>query len=76
MPIPLPTDFDANTVRLAARKSKDGANARRLLALAHRKCSRDHVAHMSGLNISRQAKFAWLHEISADLTPAAGVRPG
>ena len=34
MAIPLRTDFDANTVRAAARKSKDGAQARRLLALA------------------------------------------
>jgi len=34
MPIPLRTDFDAPKVRAAARKSKDGAQARRLLALA------------------------------------------
>jgi len=34
MPIPLRLDFDAAKVRSAARKSKDGAQARRLLALA------------------------------------------
>ena len=34
MAIPLRTDFDATTVRAVARKSKDGAQARRLLALA------------------------------------------
>ena len=34
MPLPLRDDFDAATVRLAARGSKDGPQARRLLALA------------------------------------------
>jgi transposase len=34
MPIPLRVDFDARTVRAAAKRSKDGAQARRLLALA------------------------------------------
>ena len=34
MPIPLRTDFDAKTVRAAAKQSKDGPQARRLLALA------------------------------------------
>ena len=34
MPIPLRADFDAQMVRLAARRSKDGPQARRLLALA------------------------------------------
>ena len=34
MPIPLRTDFDAALVRAAARQSKDGGQARRLLALA------------------------------------------
>ena len=34
MPIPLRPDFDATLVRLEARRSKDGAQARRLLALA------------------------------------------
>lgn len=34
MPIPLRTDSDAHMVRAAARRSKDGGQARRLLALA------------------------------------------
>ena len=34
MPIPLRADFDARMVRAAARWSKDGPQARRLLALA------------------------------------------
>ena len=34
MPIPLRPDFDATRVRLEAKRSKDGAQARRLLALA------------------------------------------
>ena len=34
MPIPLRGDYDAETVRAAARRSKDGPQARRLLALA------------------------------------------
>ena len=34
MPIPLRPDFDATAVRLEAKRSKNGAQARRLLALA------------------------------------------
>ena len=34
MPIPIRNDFDAIAVRSAARQSKDGAQARRLLAVA------------------------------------------
>ena len=34
MPIPLRADFDARIVRAAARRSKDGPQARRLLAVA------------------------------------------
>jgi hypothetical protein len=34
MPIPLRADIDAAGVRVAARRAKDGAQARRLLALA------------------------------------------
>ena len=34
MPIPLRPDFDAAQLRLEAKRSKDGAQARRLLALA------------------------------------------
>ena len=34
MPVPLRTDFDANALRAIARHTKDGPQARRLLALA------------------------------------------
>jgi hypothetical protein len=34
MPIALRSDFDAEMVRVAAKRSKDGPQARRLLALA------------------------------------------
>ena len=34
MPIPLRADFNAQTVRAAAKRSKDGPQASRLLALA------------------------------------------
>jgi hypothetical protein len=34
MPLSLRADFDAQMVRLAAKRSKDGPQARRLLALA------------------------------------------
>ena len=34
MPVPLRTDFDAHALRAIARKTKDGQQARRLLALA------------------------------------------
>src|ERR1700716_718803 len=34
MPVPLRADFDARSVRAAAKRSKDGPQARRLLALA------------------------------------------
>jgi transposase len=34
MPIPLRADFDARTLRSCAKKTKDGAQARRLLSLA------------------------------------------
>jgi hypothetical protein len=34
MPIPLRADYDAQMTRAAAKRSKDGPQARRLLALA------------------------------------------
>lgn len=51
MPIPLRTDFDATTVRLAARKSKDGAQARRLLALTaiYEGASRTEASRIGGV---------------------------
>ena len=53
MPIALRTDYDAVTVRAAARKSKDGAQARRLLALAaiYEGSSRTEAARLGGVTL-------------------------
>jgi transposase len=53
MPILLRTDFDAALVRVAARKSKDGAQARRLLALAaiYEGASRTEAARIGGVTL-------------------------
>jgi len=51
MPIPLRADFDAQMVRAAAKRSKDGAQARRLLALAaiYEGATRTEAAKIGGL---------------------------
>lgn len=53
MPIPLRTDFDASLVRIAGRKSKGGAQARRLLALAaiYEGASRTEAARIGGVTV-------------------------
>src|SRR3954453_4821082 len=53
MPIPLRSDFDAKMVRSAARRSKDGPQARRLLALAaiYDGASRSGAARISGVTL-------------------------
>ena len=53
MPIALRTDFDASTVRAAARRSKDGAQARRLLALAviYEGASRTEAGRIGGVTL-------------------------
>ena len=53
MPIALRTDFDAIAVRSAARRSKDGAQARRLLALAaiYDGSSRTEAARIGGVTL-------------------------
>jgi transposase len=53
MPIALRTDFDAVSVRSAARRSKDGAQARRLLALAaiYEGASRTEAARIGGVTL-------------------------
>ena len=50
MPIALRTDFDASAVRASARRSKDGGQARRLLALAaiYEGSSRTEAARIGG----------------------------
>ena len=53
MPIALRTDFDADTCRRAARRSKDGPQARRLLALAaiYEGASRSEAARIGGVTV-------------------------
>jgi transposase len=53
MPIPLRADFDAFAVRVCAKKSKDGAQARRLLALAsiYDGASRTDAAKIGGVTL-------------------------
>ena len=53
MPIALRTDFDAASVRKAARQSKDGSQTRRLLALAaiYDGASRTEAARIGGVTL-------------------------
>jgi transposase len=53
MPLPLRTDFDASLMRLEARRSKDGPQARRLLALAaiYEGASRTEAARIGGVTV-------------------------
>lgn len=53
MPIPLCTDYDAASMRALARKSKDGPQARRLLALAaiYEGASRTGAARIGGVTV-------------------------
>jgi len=53
MPIPLRADFDAQMVRAAAKRSKDGAQARRLLALAaiYEGATRTEAAKIGGVTL-------------------------
>ena len=53
MPIALRSDFDAEMVRAAAKRSKDGPQARRLLALAaiYEGASRSEAARIGGVTL-------------------------
>ena len=53
MPVPLRSDFDAAAVRALARKSKDGPQARRLLALAaiYDGAARTEAARIGGVTL-------------------------
>jgi len=53
MPVPLRTDFDADVLRAIARKTKDGPQARRLLALAaiYDGASRTEAARIGGVTV-------------------------
>ncbi len=66
MPIPLRLDFDSALVRAAARRSKDGAQARRLLALAaiYEGASRTEAARIGGVTV--QIVRDWVVKFNAD----------
>jgi transposase len=53
MPVPLRTDFDADALRAMARQTKDGPQARRLLALAaiYEGTSRTEAARIGGVMV-------------------------
>jgi transposase len=53
MPVPLRTDFDANALRAIARQTKDGPQARRLLALAaiYEGATRTEAARIGGVTV-------------------------
>ena len=65
MPIPLRADFDARMVRAAARWSKDGPQARRLLALAaiYDGASRTEAAKIGGVTL--QIVRDWVMKFNA-----------
>ncbi len=51
MPVPIRADFDASGLRVLAKKSKDGAQARRLLAVAaiYDRASRTEATKIAGV---------------------------
>ena len=53
MPVPLRADFDARSVRAAAKLSKNGPQARRLLALAaiYEGTTRSEAAKIGGVTL-------------------------
>lgn len=65
MPVPLRGDFDAAALRQMARKSKDGPQARRLLALAaiYEGASRAEAARIGG--VTRQIVRDWVVRFNA-----------
>ena len=65
MPIPLRADFDASQLRSVARRSKDGAQARRLLALAaiYDGSSRTEAARIGGVTL--QIVRDWVVKLNA-----------
>ena len=65
MPIALRADFDATTARVAARRSKDGPQARRLLALAaiYEGATRTEAARIGGVTL--QIVRDWVMKFNA-----------
>jgi transposase len=73
-PIPLRGDFDASSLRVLARKSKDGPQARRLLALAaiYEGAARSEAAKIGGVGL--QIIRDWVLRFNA--RGADGLRDG
>jgi len=65
MPVPLRTDFDAHALRVIARQTKDGPQARRLLALAaiYDGATRTEAARIGG--VTRQIVRDWVVKFNA-----------
>ena len=65
MPIPLRADFDAQLVRSSAKRSKDGPQARRLLALAaiYEGATRTQAARIGGVTL--QIVRDWVMKFNA-----------
>ncbi len=65
MPVPLRTDFDADVLRAIARKTKDGPQARRLLALAtiYDGATRTEAARIGGVTV--QVVRDWVMKLNA-----------
>jgi transposase len=65
MPVPLRTDFDADVLRAIARKTKDGPQARRLLALAaiYDGATRTEAARIGGVTV--QVVRDWVVKFNA-----------
>src|SRR3954451_7368257 len=70
MPVPLRTDFDAQALRAIARTTKDGPQARRLLALAaiYDGATRTAAARIGGVTV--QIVRDWVVKFNAH-----GARP-
>ena len=66
MPIPLRADYDAEMVRSAAKRSKDGPQARRLLALAalYDGATRTEAGKIGGVTL--QIVRDWVMKFNAD----------
>ena len=66
MPIPVRGDYDAEMVRAAAKRSKDGPQARRLLALAavYDGATRTEAAKIGGVTL--QIVRDWVMKFNAD----------
>lgn len=75
MPIPLRPDFEAAATRAAARRSKDGGQARRLLALAaiYEGASRTEAARTPKLMLPSNISIVPIPSKSPQLNPQENI---